>query len=219
MLQKCKFPRAVLQRFDDPSSATTQERSLSPTGSWGRRARRVSPSAEKLEQKSQKLQIKSLGAGERGPRIWAQLGLAMPWSPHESPLYGPRGSGPGSILRPKRGEGQNQGPQARSVHRNNGGLWLAAGMWPLSCPGPQPQGLRSPGRAGWRGSVRQALVCQGQDTQPAASPLWAGGRVGHQARAHLRTPAHKGSHAQGEEKQDWTQGSQASLGPTAIQGR
>ena len=105
------------------------------------------------------------------PRIWAQLGLAMPWSPHESPLYGPRGSGPGSILRPKRGEGQNQGPQARSVHRNNGGLWLAAGMWPLSCPGPQPQGLRSPGRAGWRGSVRQALVCQGQDTQQGQNEL------------------------------------------------
>ena len=148
------------------------------------------------------------------PRIRAQLGLAMPWSPHESPLSDPRGSGPGSILRPKRGEGQNQGPQAGSVHRNNGGLWLAAGMWPLSRPGPQPQGLRSPGRAGWRGSMRQALVCQGQDTQPAASLLWAGKWVGHQARSHLRTPAHKGSHAQGEEKQGWTQGSQASLGPT-----
>ena len=24
-------------------------------------------------------------------RIWAQLGLAMPWPPHESPLYGPAG--------------------------------------------------------------------------------------------------------------------------------
>lgn len=23
------------------------------------------------------------------PRIWAQLGLALPWPPHESPLYGP----------------------------------------------------------------------------------------------------------------------------------
>lgn len=59
-----------------------------------------------------------------------------------------------------RSEGQNCSPQAGSVHRNNGGLWLKAGMQLLSCPGPQPQGLRSPGQAGWRGSVRQTLVYQ-----------------------------------------------------------
>lgn len=94
------------------------------------------------------------------PRIWAQLESATLWPPHESPLYGPRGSGPGSILRPMRTEGQNCGPQTGSVPTNNGGLWLTAGMYPLSCPGPQPRGLRSPGQAGWRGSVRQALMCQ-----------------------------------------------------------
>lgn len=129
------------------------------------------------------------------PRIWAQLGPALPWPPHESPLYGPRGSGPGSILRPTRGEGQNLGPQAGSVHRNNGGLWLTAGMQPLSSPGPQPQGLRSPGWASWRGSVRQALVCQGRGHMAFYFPS-----LGRQAgrlmgQTHLHTQPHKESHA------------------------
>lgn len=118
------------------------------------------------------------------------------------PSMVPRGSGPGSILRPPWGESQNHSPQVGSVHRNNGGLWLTAGMQPLSCPGPQPQGLRSPGQAGWRGSVRQALVCQGQDTWPAGSPLWAGGWVGPWAGPHPHIQPHKGSRAKREEKQE-----------------
>lgn len=130
------------------------------------------------------------------PRIWAQLRPAMPWPPHESLLYGPRGSGLGSILRPMKGEGQNPSPQAGSVHKNNGSLWLMAGMQPLSCPGPQPRGLRSLGQAGWRGSVRQALVCQGQEHMIFSFPSLdrqEGRRMGqsppphqHQKRSHTQ---------------------------------
>lgn len=130
------------------------------------------------------------------------------------PSMVPWGSGPGSILRPLRGEGQNRCPQAGSVHRNNGGLWLTAGMQPLSCAGPQPQGRRSPGRAGWRGSVRQARVCQGQDTWPAVSLPWAGRLVGRWARPHLHHTASRRTGAQGEKKQGGTQGSRAGLQPT-----
>lgn len=95
------------------------------------------------------------------PESGHSWGLLCPSHPMNHPSMVPRGSGPGSILRSTRIEGQNCSPQAGSVHRNNGGLWLTAGMQPLSCPGPQPQGLRSPGQAGWRGSVRQTLAYQG----------------------------------------------------------
>lgn len=120
----------------------------------------------------------SVASPSHPPESGHSWGLLCPGHPMNHPSMVPRGSGPGSILRPPWGEGQNHNPQVGSVHRNNGGLWLTAGMQPLSCPGPQPQGLRSPGQAGWRGSVRQALVCLGQDTWPAGSPLWAGGWVG-----------------------------------------
>lgn len=136
-------------------------------------------------------------------------------SPHESPPHDPRGVVQGASYVPSGVRGPEPRPSSRQCPQEQWGPVAGSRNvaivlpWP---PTPRPQVPR-PGRLAW--SVRPSTRVPGPGHTACRFPSPGRQMVGHQARAHLRTPAHKGSHAQGELKQGWTQGSQAfSLGPT-----
>lgn len=86
------------------------------------------------------------------------------------------------------------------------------GHCPALAPNPKASGPQA-GQAGVGRCVKRSCARARTHSLPLALPGQADGWA---ARPEPTSAPQltKGSHAQGEEKQDWTQGSQASLGPT-----